>query len=65
MSRNDIPEDIPHGHERSYRRGKGEAIALDRRSLPSKPERPKDLPEGHGRSYERGFEDGIKESKGE
>ena len=60
MSRDDIPEDIPNGHEKSYRRGKAKAMALDRRSIPPELKRPKDLPEGHGRSYDRGFEDGIK-----
>lgn len=59
MSNNNIPEDIPNGHERSYRRGKADAEKLDKRPTPPKPKRPEDLPEGHGRSYERGFEDGL------
>ena len=52
-------DDIPHGHDRSYRRGFADRISEDRRKK-SNPERPKDLPNGHGKSYDKGYEDGKK-----
>lgn len=54
-------DNIPNGHERSYRRGKADALSLDRRSAPSEIIRSEDLPKGHDKSYEKGFKAGVKE----
>lgn len=62
MSKNNsinIPNDIPNGHERSYRRGYADAISRDKRNKLNV-QMPQDLPNGHSSSYIRGYEDGKK-----
>ncbi|MCZ2258588.1 hypothetical protein [Sporosarcina sp. G11-34] len=55
----DDRNELPTGHERSYRRGYADAISKDRRET-NDSERPVDLPHGHGKSYDKGYNDGKK-----
>ncbi|WP_158701636.1 hypothetical protein [Lentibacillus sp. Marseille-P4043] len=50
-------DNIPNGHERSYRRGYADAMAEDKRKH-SVSAPPKDFPNGHGASYDKGYKDG-------
>jgi len=54
-----IPNDLPNGHNMSYRKGFSEAINKDKRKKDQdKINIPNDLPNGHEKSYRRGFNDG-------